>query len=236
MKKTTTIIITILVLALIIITAFWLNKRTMVVAPTDDSSSAIVINDSTITEENFSGSRPIITGSSVLALVATEYLDQEIASFKVSADTEVPDLRKEFGEDAPPAHYSLDFKANHIVGVATESIVIDGYRYTGGANGMSFYKVFTVRKDSGELLNLRDIVNTDQQEAFTTYVKSELLIRQEAVFVDSVNALTFDSFKNFALDENALIVYFDKYDIGPGALGPVAFSLALPTVDGYLSL
>jgi len=209
----------------------------MVVAPTDViTQSPVVIIDTQIKETNFSGSRPVITGSSIVVSAANDYLEKEIASFKASADTDVPDLRKEFGEDAPPSHYTIDFTAKYIVGGTTESIVIDGYRYTGGANGMSFYKVFTARKDSDTLLSLRDVVRSEQQEAFVAYVKNEILTRQEAVFVDDVNKLTFDSFKNFSFDQNALTLYFDKYEIGPGALGAVAFPLELSTIGQYLTV
>jgi len=237
MKKTTTILITILVLALIIVTAVWLNKHNMAVAPAEViTQSPVVIIDTPITETYFTGSRPVITGSSIVVTAANDYLEKEIASFKASADTEVPDIRKEFGNDAPPSHYSIDFKANYVVGASTESIVIDGYRYTGGANGMSFYKVITARKDGDTVLSLSDIISSEQQETFTTYVKNEILTRQEAVFTDDVNKLTFDSFKNFSLDDSTLTIYFDKYEIGPGALGAVAFPLELSAIQTYLKM
>ena len=63
-----------------------------------------------------------------------------------------------------------------------------------------------------------------------------MLTRQEAVFQDDVKKLTFDSFKNFSFDETSLVIYFDKYEIGPGALGAVAFPLSLTTIQQYLSL
>jgi len=237
MKKTTTVLITILVLALIIITAVWLNKHNMAVAPVEViTQSPIVIIDTPIEEANFSGSRPVMTGSSVVVLSANEYLNTEIAAFKASADKEVPDIRKEFGNDAPPANYTIDFKAKHVVSPTTDSIVIDGYRYTGGANGMSFYKVFTAKRDGEQLLALRDVVRPEQQEAFAAYVRNEIIARQEAIFQDDVNKLTFDSFKNFSLEENTLTLYFDKYEIGPGALGAVAFPLERSVIEQYVTL
>lgn len=237
MKKTTTIIGIIVVLALIILAAVWLNKRNMTVAPTDTiTQSPVVIIDSPIQEVNFTGSRPVITGSSVVVSAANQYIENEIALFKQSADIEVPQLRKDFGEDAPPSHYSLDFKAKYITSTSTESLVIDGYRYTGGANGMSFYKVITAKKEGDSILALDAVVKNGQYESFTAYIKAELVARQQAIFIEDVQKLTFDSFRNFSFDDTSMIIYFDKYDIGPGALGAVAFPLPLSEVQQYVQL
>ena len=237
MKKTTTILITILVLALIILTAFWFSKRVKTDAPgTAPVAKEIVITGETITEENFSGTRPRISGNSSVVLAANAYLDDEIGIFKTDADREVPGLRQEFGVDAPPAHYTIDFTASVVEGQNTESIVLDGYRYMGGANGSSFYKVFTMNKQNGALLSLANVVPDAQQAGFTDYVKKSIIARQEGIFTENVSALTFDSFKNFAFDQENLIIYFDKYEIGAGALGAVAFPLPLVSLQNYLAV
>jgi len=237
MKKITTILLIILVLALIILLAFWLSKRTVTDAPGDTQTiTQTSITEQVITEENFTGTRPVLSGSSTAVVAANRYLDETIAAFRAQANQDVPDLRKQFGNDAPPSHYTLDFKAKIVTGENTQSIVIDGYRYTGGANGMSFYAVFTVNTTTNKLLGLTDIVSTDRQGAFTEYVKKAILAKQEGIFPESVTALTFESFKNFSFTDDSLIIYFDKYEIGIGALGAVAFSLPLSDIGEFITV
>jgi hypothetical protein len=40
-----------------------------------------------------------------------------------------------------------------------------------------------------------------------------------------VASLTFDSFSNFSFGKNNLIIYFDKFAVGPGVLGAITFPL-----------
>jgi hypothetical protein len=54
------------------------------------------------------------------------------------------------------------------------------------------------------------------------------------VFPDEVKGLEFNSFTNWSLNDKNLIIYFDKYSIGPGALGAVEFPLPLNKISNFL--
>ncbi len=204
------------------------------------ASNAITITKQNIKEENFSGSMPVISGGSPLALLARTYINETISNFRKQANTDVPDMRKHFGADAPPATYTIDIGAKDVKGNATESIVIDMYAYTGGANGNSSYKVFTANRTSGQILSLADIIKSDEQNAFTEFLKNKLNTwapegsTAPVVFPEDVNALTFASFTNWSLDNTNLVIYFDKYAIGPGVLGAVAFPIPLKEIKNFL--
>lgn len=207
---------------------------------TQTSATVLTISKKDITEENFTGTEPVITGSSFLADTARAYITQTIADFRTQANTDVPAMRTQFGADAPTATYTIDSDATYTHAHKTESLVISQYVYTGGANGNSAYKVFTVKEGGVELLTLGGVIKESKKDAFTKYVIQKLLAyRPEdstapVVFEEEVKALKFDSFQNFSFDGNNLILYFDKYEVGPGVLGAFPFPLPLSKVKEYM--
>ncbi len=202
----------------------------------------IEITKKDIKEENFTGSMPVIIGSGALPEAARKYIDFTVQEFRKSANEDVPEMRKQFGVDSPPASYTIDVDAKYLKGTKAQSIVISIYAYTGGANGNSFYKVFTANS-SGEILSLKDIIRLERQADFTRLVKSELTAwkggestgnTSTVVFEDAVADLTFESFDNWSMDDKNLTLYFDKYEIGPGVLGAVAFPIPLSKLKDLL--
>ena len=206
-----------------------------------ETVTPISIKSVNIKEENFSGKKPIITGSSKLAMISQAYIDGSVDEFRKQANIDVPDMREKFGADAPPAHYTIEIEAKEVTGPQTDSIVISLYLYTGGANGNSLYKVITASKETGEILSLSQVIQKDKQAAFTTLVKKELNTWKPngsegpVVFPEEVKNLTFGSFSNWSLDSKNLIIYFSKYEVGPGVLGPVAFPISLSKLKGFLN-
>jgi hypothetical protein len=200
----------------------------------------VLISTKDIKEENFSGTRPEISGFSPLVAKAQEYIEQRISEFKAQADIDVPEMRKQFGAESPTSNYTIDINATYIKSEKTESIVISEYVYTGGANGNSSYKVITVSLPEGKVLSLSDVIKKDRQASFVSLVKKELIDWRPVgstgpvVFEEEVKNLVFDSFKNWSLDNENLVLYFDKYEIGPGVLGPVAFPLPLMIIKDFL--
>lgn len=238
-----------IVVMCVALVGYWLINRPNnepTVNPEDKISGneevPIAIEKVDIKETNFTGSKPAISGSAQIAIEAQKYINAQIAEFKKSADEEVPDMRDKFGADHPTANYTVDIEAKYLPGTKTDSIVLNMYFYTGGANGNSLYTVFTENNATGEILKLKDLVKKDQQLAFANLVKTSLLNwRPEeseglVVFEDTVQELTFDMLSDFSLDDKNLTLYFDKYEVGPGALGAIAFPIPLTKVSGMLTI
>lgn len=200
----------------------------------------IVIEDREIKEENFTGTISDIKSSGPLASKAKAYIDQTLSDFKKMADTDVPDMRKKFGTDSPTANYEIILKATYFKGIKTDSIIIDQSFYTGGANTNSSYKVFTASLSNREILKLSDVILASKQSEFLSFLKKSLLawrpegMTEQVVFPDEVNNLTFSSLENWSFGKNNLIIYFDKYAIGPGALGSIAFPLPYSKIGDFL--
>ncbi len=205
-----------------------------------DTAPSISIKTQDIKEENFTGKIPIISGSNILAKYAQTYIDETVHDFKTAADPVVPEMRQQFGADSPTANYEIDIDAKYIKSVKTESIVMTVYTYTGGAHGSSFYKTFTASISSKKILSLSDIIKTSEQTAFAEFVKKELKdwipgSDSMGFFVEAITDLKFDSFTSWSIDDKNLTIYFDQYEIGPGAMGLVPFPISLDKIKSFLN-
>lgn len=235
-KKSTILIILVLI---ILAGAFYFtkNRKTEVYqAPptTKAEQEPILISKVEIKEENFSGSTVKISDGSELGKVTQEFIDQTVSDFRTQANTDVPDMRAQFGADSPTANYTIDITANQVKSKDTESVVIGIYTYTGGAHGNSAYKVFTYSKD-GKALTLSDVIKSEKQKAFTDYLKNELKSSSSlGVFPESVDDLTFQTLTSWSLDDKNLNIYFGQYEIGPGVLGAVTFPISLEKIKDFL--
>jgi hypothetical protein len=247
MKKNFEIVIAILGIIIIVLSIVLFKKNPSSEVPSTDTkenttvvSTPITITDAEIQEANFKATKSVVAGTGVVADASRAYIDGAIALFKQSADQEVPDIRAEFGSDNPTTNYEINLKATYVKSSKTESIVIDQYVYTGGANGSDSYKVFTASLASGKLLALSDIVIPSKQAAFTAYVKKALTDmrpdggKAQVTFPEEVKALTFDSFKNWSYTDKSIFIYFDKYEVGPGVLGAIALPIPLSKVKDLL--
>jgi len=246
MKNKSKVIISILILVILALLGFVLKRNSSIPnienvnIKDNESSSPIIIKKESIKENNFSGTKPLITGSGTLVDTTKSYIDQRVKEFRVQANNDVPDMKKNFGNDSPIAKYTIDINARYTKSDNTESIIIDEYVYTGGANGNSSYKVFTSSLSSQKILSLSDVVEISKQDSFTSLVKKELMNwrpegnKESVVFPDEVETLTFNSFRNWSFSGNNLVIYFDKYEIGPGSIGASAFPIPYTKIKDFL--
>jgi hypothetical protein len=246
-RKQKRVIFAVVIFVILLALFFWFthsNNPPQKETPKTHTVQSIVpisINTKNIKEENFSGTIPVISGSSKLATEASAYIAQKVGEFRKQANTDVPDMQKKFGADSPAIAYEIDIDAKDTKSEKTESIIMSIYTFTGGANGNSSYHVLTALLSDSKILSLVDVVKQDKKTALTAFVKKELDAWQPegsdtpVVFTEEVKNLTFDSFTNWSLSDKNLIIYFDKYDIGPGVLGAVAFPLPLDKIKDFLN-
>ena len=232
------------VLAVLIIllagTYYWRAQKGPTVVQTDVDktkiNTQISITAQEIQEENYTGSRPVITGEGKLAEAGREYVENTVEEFVAQANTDVPAMRKSFGMDSPVASYTIDLEASQAESDTTRSLILSVYVYAGGAHGSSSYKVFTASRATGEILSLADLISADKRADFLTLVKNELSAwspndSEPVVFEEEVANLLFESLTNWSLDDTNLTLYFSQYEIGPGALG--AFRLPIQFDGNY---
>lgn len=201
----------------------------------------VLITFKEIKEENFEGTVPEIVGENTVASEARAFVAKVVEEFRTQANKDVPEMRKQFGQDNPSSNYSINIDAKYKKSSKTESIVLSIYTYTGGAHGTSSYKVFNTGNIGGEMLLLEDVLQTEKKEAFVQFIKKELYswksndMDSSMFFDDAVEELNFEFFTNWSLDDENFIVYFNQYDIGPGVLGQIAFPIPLEKVKSFLN-
>lgn len=231
-KNITTILLTLLFA--IIIFAFWFfNQKSK-----EEYTSIPKIEEVKLEEENFVGAYSKIEGDSRVVKLANAYIEETLESFKKSADEEVPAILLE-DRNSFSANYSIFIESEYLKGESTESIVVNTYVYTGGANGTAIYKTFTL-DNSGRELELEDVILEEKQNDFVAFVKKTLLdwrvddTDHVLVFEDVVNELKFEDIKHFAFDGQDLNIYFSEYDIAPGAVGSPMFTLKYSDISNFL--
>ena len=218
-----------------------ISKESIQVENTTPTLVPILITDKKINEENFSGETSIISGTNLLAVKMQKYINTTISDFRNQANKEVPDIKKNFAENTASSAYEIDINSKYIKGTKTESIVTSVYSFTGGAHGSTIYKVITVSLSDGKILPLAKIIKKEKQNDFTLFVKRKLSewIPEGSdalvAFAENISDLKFASFSNWALDGENLIIYFNQYAIGPGALGATEFLIPLKDIKDLIN-
>ncbi|HYO88215.1 MAG TPA: DUF3298 domain-containing protein [Candidatus Limnocylindrales bacterium] len=136
--------------------------------------------------------------------------------------------------------WALDIQNEIVQGVSTVSVVFTRYTYTGGANGTQDYATITADFASGSLLTLEDVF-MDGVDPYTTLqplaeaALTELL--GDAAIPDMMAPgleLTPENYRRWALTTDSLNLYFDEYQVAPGAAGSLMVSIPLSSLSGVL--
>ncbi|MCF7834291.1 MAG: RsiV family protein [Candidatus Pacebacteria bacterium] len=218
-----------------------------------------------VEDEYFTGSYPVVSGYALVSKEAFTYVKNTIENFRKEAydsssiikeeadDTEVKEgevkesktENTETENTTPISNYSINMGANYFAGNVIETVVIGTGIYTGGANGTSFYKTFSSFKNGEVLLSIEDIIKKDKQNDFVNLVKNKLAVwnpedfpvedGESPLFEDAVDSLSLGDLTSWAIDKDEFVLYFDEYQIGPGALGAISFPIPLSEVSNFLS-
>lgn len=119
------------------------------------------------------------------------------------------------------------------------SFVIKTYMYLGGANGTTRVDTYNIDLKNNQNINLSDLFNNGSD--YKTVINNEILTQMESrtkegemFFEGDMGFKTItDNHKYYIQDDN-LVIQFQKYDIAPGAMGPVEFKIPLSSLNQIL--
>lgn len=178
-------------------------------------------------EENITGNYPRITGDSVIATLAQKQIAKFIDEITQEANRDLPELRKEFPDVyTSDRKYEVNVQASVFTSDQTQSLALLEYMYTGGANGNSFHVTFNQNND-GEIIELGNLVDPEKRTGFVSLVKERLRnynnpeYEEVELFEDAINEINFQQLDRFIIKDKNLTIYFDKYEVGAGAVGPI---------------
>lgn len=151
-------------------------------------------------------------------------------------------LVKQFKKDvaAGGEHESLDISYKILTNSKNWfTLRIDGLEIQ--ASGYEFSKIYNIDKNTDKTVVLGDLFKSgsDWKQA----LNAELVRQMKEQMADTSSGKTYflEDFKSVKADQNYyfdkdgnLIIAFDEYDIAPGSMGPVEFTVAKTVYQSYL--
>lgn len=117
------------------------------------------------------------------------------------------------------------------------SFVIDIYYFSGGAHGINEIKAFNYDIGNKKEITVNDFLNSSpinlQKVASLASkdVKSQLQAKDVEIdqsveqMIDAGTKATAENFANFNFKDDEMIIYFQQYQVAPGAYGPITVNL-----------
>lgn len=186
----------------------------------------VTIRDYSDLENNISVEAPKATGENeslqTLNKTTDEYIKSLIANFK----NEYPEMPEK----------SLDITYD----ILTDNTQILSLRINGlevGASGYMYSKIYNVDKKDGNILSLKDIFKEDSDyvnilsENIKMQMKQQMEQDENKIYFleTDIEESNFEKIKedqNFYFnDKNELVLCFDEYEVAPGYMGAVEFTI-----------
>ena len=123
------------------------------------------------------------------------------------------------------------------------SFVLLNSTYLGGANGFTEINSFRLNPETGQEITIEDVFESDQKR-LNEVAKSvrEILYNDESykdkLFIEEATLHTephWDNFQNFALTNESIIFYFNKYEIASGLAGIPIVSVPLEQLNSLVA-
>ncbi len=143
-------------------------------------------------------------------------------------------------QPVPVPGWTLIMEHEILDGPGTVSVVFSRYSYTGGANGIAEYLTVSATIVGGDLLTLPDLFLEGVDPYATLQPLAAAALTEQfgeaAVtdFIETGTAPTPENYADWALTTDSLMLYFDEYQVAPGAAGPQAIALPLSALADVL--
>ncbi len=126
------------------------------------------------------------------------------------------------------------------VSATVVSIEFDVFQYTGGANGFGAFETFVFDLAADRVLGWNDLFTpgVDYLGVIAPLARQSIAT-QYGIAVDDQwlvdgSAPVAANYTHFVLTPTELLVMFDEYQVGPGALGPVVAHISIDQLRGIL--
>ena len=121
------------------------------------------------------------------------------------------------------------------------SIAMTYYTYTGGANGMTVVNAFNINKKANTSFHLKDLfkADVDYKGIINKEIEEQIKLRSdgenEMFFEGEMGFQGIKDEATFYLTDNNLVLFFEKYEIAPGAMGIPEFAISLASLGDILN-
>jgi hypothetical protein len=210
-----------------------------------DTKNDIVFEKQEFESNAYNINTEVPIGDSFIVDEARFQLDQLVQDLQQQAIMDREMILAEGGElpNYLRQPYVMDVTSDRVFNqnLAYESVVYLIYQYTGGANGVSYYRVITA--NNNDLVdNLAEIVPIENRARVKSAVVAALesksfdgQLGSQVLSPQALQNLGLDEI-SFSIDNENLIIYLDEYQVGPGVLGSFSTNIALAQIEDLLDL
>ncbi len=118
------------------------------------------------------------------------------------------------------------------------SIVQYFYKFNGGAHGYYGHDGYNLDLNAGKLLVLTDIIDSKKLDELTSLLEKKMVEEFEVERFTDIGLfeekLTISAEQDFYLTNNALVIEFDPYEIGPYVMGDVEILLPWNEIENLM--
>ncbi|MDR0906311.1 MAG: DUF3298 domain-containing protein [Oscillospiraceae bacterium] len=119
------------------------------------------------------------------------------------------------------------------------TLTLDGYVYSGGAHGLPLRDTYVISLAESKRYALKDLFKNGADYEKLLIAELNKLRAADSEKYEAVDKIDADNFKylggyGFYLTDDALVIYFQPYEVGPYAAGFVDFEVPLAALKDYL--
>lgn len=127
--------------------------------------------------------------------------------------------------------FEKTYKINNILGFKFTNFMY----YNGAAHGNVEIVSLNINLYNGEEFEFKDIFRGKYQDIILNFVKDKLKEHECKDSYFDFDSIKLNSTQEFYISENSLVIVFFKYEIAPGACGPIEISLSLDKISPYIN-
>ena len=161
----------------------------------------------------------------------------DIMEFYNSSKNEAKEYNKNFPENTNKFVANVDFytkkNSDNML-----SILLNYYKYSGGAHGYYEYKSYNIDMRSGKFLELEDLFksNSDYKKVINNEIRRQIeyKAKSDSQYEGIYQFGRIKDNQKFYIQDNNLIIYFDLYEIAPYAVGIPEFQVNINIINHIL--
>lgn len=113
------------------------------------------------------------------------------------------------------------------------SLTVDYYQYTGGAHGMTERRPYNLDLSTGQTLALKDLFkeNYDYRSVINSELRQQISNDEDLYFSGDMGFQGISEDQDYYLQDDALVIVFQQYEIAPYAAGIPEFKIPLSLFD-----
>jgi hypothetical protein len=144
---------------------------------------------------------------------------------------------EEYGWTFRPCELTIKYEVKNNNDIL--SFVVTTYMYTGGANGQTRVDTYNLDLKGSKNLGLADLFKNgaDYKTTINNEISAQIELRLKAgefFFKDDMGFKTISDIQYYYIQDDNLVILFQKYEIAPGAMGTPEFRIPLKNLSPIL--